>query len=180
MMLVRTETKTPVGSLFLVENDDGARRAVVALGFAAQEPELRIRLRARFGDQPLRDGRTVALDAVRAYLDGDLAALDEVEVDPHGTDFQRRVWRALRTIPVGQTRSYRDIARSLGDENAVRAVGAANGRNPISLVIPCHRVIRADGSLCGYAGGLEKKRWLLDHERASLVVRGRSLDLDGV
>jgi methylated-DNA-[protein]-cysteine S-methyltransferase len=159
-MLIRSEAKSPVGALFLVEKDE----AVVALGFAAQEPELTARLKARFAGETPRSGKARALGAVRAYLDGDLSALDEIEADPHGTDFQRRVWRELRTIRAGETRSYGEIAHALGDPRAVRAVGAANGRNPISLVIPCHRVIRSDGNLCGYAGGLEKKRWLLAHE----------------
>jgi methylated-DNA-[protein]-cysteine S-methyltransferase len=158
-MLVRSETETPVGDLFLVENEG----AVVALGFQKQEPELTQRLKARFGEAP-RDGKACALDAVRGYLDGDLAALDEITVDAEGTDFQKRVWAQLRKIRPGETRSYGEIARALGDPQAVRAVGAANGRNPISIIVPCHRVIRSDGSLCGYAGGLEKKRWLLEHE----------------
>src|SRR5262249_29810867 len=145
VMLVRSEVKTPVGPLFVVEHDE----RVVALGFAAQEPALSARLKARFPGEVPRPGKARALTALRAYLDGDLTALDAVEVDPHGTEFQQRVWRALRTIGPGQTRSYGDIARTLGDPRAVRAVGAANGRNPISLIIPCHRVIRSDGSLCG-------------------------------
>jgi len=162
-MLVRSEAKTPVGALFLVEKDD----AVVAMGFAAQEEALTARLQARYGEAP-RAGRTRALDAVRAYLDGELGALDGVAVDPHGTEFQKRVWAELRKIRPGETRSYGEIARALGDPQSVRAVGAANGRNPISVIIPCHRVIRSDGSLCGYAGGLDRKRWLLAHEGLSI------------
>jgi methylated-DNA-[protein]-cysteine S-methyltransferase len=158
-MLVRSELETPVGKLFLVEKDG----AVVALGFEKQEPELTRRLRVRFGETP-REGKARALAAVRRYIEGDLGALDDVVIDAEGTDFQKRVWAQLRKIRPGQTKSYGDIARALGDPQAVRAVGAANGRNPISIIVPCHRVIRSDGSLCGYAGGLEKKRWLLEHE----------------
>lgn len=158
-MLVRSELETPVGKLFLVEKDG----AVVALGFEKQEAELSRRIRARFGETP-REGRARALGAVRRYIDGDLAALDDVPVDAEGTAFQKRVWAELRKIRPGETKSYGEIARALGDPQAVRAVGAANGRNPISIIVPCHRVIRSDGSLCGYAGGLDKKRWLLEHE----------------
>jgi methylated-DNA-[protein]-cysteine S-methyltransferase len=107
---------------------------------------------------------------LRRYFDGDLAALDPLRVAPtRGTPFQRAVWGALREIPAGATASYGDIARRIGRPSAVRAVGAANGANPIGIVVPCHRVIGTDGSLTGYAGGLERKRWLLRHERAILV-----------
>ena len=98
-----------------------------------------------------------------AYFGGRLRAF-EVPVDPGGTPFQSRVWRALQDIPYGQTESYGALARRLGDPKAVRAVGLANGANPISIIIPCHRVVGSDGSLVGYGGGLERKRWLLDHE----------------
>ena len=114
-------------------------------------------------------------DAVREQLDAYFAgALDafDLELDPHGTPFQQRVWKELVTIPYGETISYSELARRLGDPKLVRAVGLANGRNPISIVIPCHRVIGADGSLVGYGGGLERKRWLLDHEA---VAAGRRL-----
>lgn len=106
---------------------------------------------------------------MKAYFAGDLAALDRLEVAPEGTAFQQQVWAALRKIPVGATTSYAQIARAIGRPTAVRAVGAANGRNPIALVVPCHRVIASDGTLCGYAGGLWRKQWLLQHERALLA-----------
>jgi len=88
-------------------------------------------------------------------------------VDAEGTEFQLRVWNALREIPHGETRSYADIARRIGRPKAVRAVGAANGSNPVAIVVPCHRVIGANGTLTGYGGGLEKKEWLMKHERTS-------------
>jgi methylated-DNA-[protein]-cysteine S-methyltransferase len=94
-----------------------------------------------------------------------MAALDAIEVDTGGTPFQQRVWQELRRIPAGSTRSYSEVARAIGRPSAVRAVAAANGANPVSIVIPCHRVIGADGSLTGYGGGLHRKRWLLAHER---------------
>jgi methylated-DNA-[protein]-cysteine S-methyltransferase len=109
------------------------------------------------------------LDRLRAYFDGDLEALDAIPVDPHGTPFQRDVWRMLQRIPAGRTWSYMQLARAVGRPDAVRAVGAANGANPIPIVIPCHRVIGADGRLVGYGGGLDRKRWLLAHEGARLL-----------
>jgi len=107
--------------------------------------------------------RTAVSDRVRAYFAGDVRALDGIPVEPAGTPFQRRVWGALRDIPPGETRTYGELARLLGTHP--RAVGSANGANPVSLAIPCHRVVGADGKLCGYAWGEERKRWLLAHER---------------
>jgi O-6-methylguanine DNA methyltransferase len=104
-------------------------------------------------------------DALRAYFAGDLDAIDEVPVRfDRGTPFQRDVWNALRSIPVGETISYAELARRVGRPSAFRAVGAANGQNPVGIVVPCHRVIASDGTLGGYGGGLERKRWLLTHE----------------
>jgi methylated-DNA-[protein]-cysteine S-methyltransferase len=106
-------------------------------------------------------------ERLRAYFAGDLAALEEVPVRfDRGTAFQREVWLALRTIPVGETISYAELARRVGRPGAFRAVGTANGQNPVAVVVPCHRVIAADGTLGGYGGGLERKRWLLGHEGA--------------
>ena len=102
-----------------------------------------------------------------AYFAGDLAAIADVPVRfDRGTSFQREVWNTLREIPVGETISYAGLARRVGRPSAFRAVGSANGRNPIGIVVPCHRVIAADGTLGGYAGGLDRKRWLLAHEGA--------------
>ena len=101
------------------------------------------------------------------YFGGDLASLDEVEVELHGTPFQQRVWNALRTVPAGTTTSYADLAGRVGSPSAVRAVGAANGANPVAVVLPCHRIIGSNGSLTGYGGGLDRKRWLLHHEGVS-------------
>jgi methylated-DNA-[protein]-cysteine S-methyltransferase len=103
---------------------------------------------------------------LHAYFEGALDALDAVLVDPGGTPFQRQVWSALRTIPPGTTVTYTTLAKRLGQPRAIRAVGLANSRNPISLVIPCHRVIGAGGHLTGYGGGIWRKRWLLEHEGA--------------
>jgi len=87
-----------------------------------------------------------------------------MKLNPRGTDFQKRVWKALQTIPFGKTTSYLSMAKELGDPKVIRAAASANGKNPISIVIPCHRVIGSDGSLTGYAGGLHRKKWLLEHE----------------
>jgi methylated-DNA-[protein]-cysteine S-methyltransferase len=109
-----------------------------------------------------------AAEQVRAYFAGELRDFD-LRLAPEGTDFQRRVWEALRAIPFGETISYGELARRLGRPTASRAVGAANGRNPIAIVVPCHRVIGADGTLTGYGGGLDRKRWLLRHEESVLA-----------
>ena len=114
---------------------------------------------------------------VRAYFAGDIEILGEVPVRAGGTPFQRTVWAALREIPPGRTTSYGQLAARLGRPGASRAVGLANGANPVAIAVPCHRVIGADGTLTGYGGGLERKRWLLEHERASLAAAGRSMTL---
>ncbi len=101
---------------------------------------------------------------IRAYLDGDYGSLEDIPLNAGGTDFQQLVWQNLRTIPVGSTASYGQIAANLGKPTAARAVGMANSLNPIGIVVPCHRVIGASGKLTGYAGGLERKQWLLQHE----------------
>jgi methylated-DNA-[protein]-cysteine S-methyltransferase len=118
---------------------------------------------------------TPAHAALRAYFDGDLTAIDALPVALGGTDFQRQVWTALRAIAPGTTTSYRALATRLGRPLAMRATGLANGANPISIVLPCHRVIGSDGSLTGYGGGLPRKRWLLEHERrwgGGAVIKG--------
>ncbi len=103
--------------------------------------------------------------AVERYFAGDVDALDEIPIQTDGTRFQRAVWDAIREIPAGRTMSYLEIARAIGRPAAARAVGQATGRNPVSIVVPCHRVISSDGSLGGYGGGLHRKQWFLDHER---------------
>ena len=107
--------------------------------------------------------------ALQAWFAGDLRAFDGLSITTGGTEFQRRVWAALRDIPAGETRSYGQLAAAIGQPTAVRAVGLANGANPVGIVTPCHRVIGAGGALTGYAGGVERKRWLLEHERAAVA-----------
>jgi methylated-DNA-[protein]-cysteine S-methyltransferase len=128
--------------------------------------------RSRYPGAPLRRARDPFgfSTRIRAYLAGDLAAVDRIPVETGGTAFQRRVWRALRRIPSGRTLTYGALARALRRGAAARAVGAANGRNPVSIVIPCHRLIGGDASLTGYGGGLWRKRWLLRHEGALSVT----------
>jgi methylated-DNA-[protein]-cysteine S-methyltransferase len=145
--------------------------ALCALDFGRADGSARTALERRFGEIDVREG-TGARDARRgleAYLAGDLDALDAIHVDPGGTEFQARVWAALRRIRPGRTTSYTELAGAAGSPSAVRAVGTANGRNPVPIVIPCHRVVRSDGTLGGYGGGLDRKRWLLDHEKARLA-----------
>lgn len=157
---------SPLGAIVLVSHGD----ALCALDFGDCEARMRRLLEARYGARaaalaPARRASEAAR-CLRAYLAGELDALADLAVEAGGTTFQRRVWRALRRIPPGQTRSYAELARAVGRPGAARAVGAANARNPVALVLPCHRVVAADGSLSGYAGGVARKRWLLAHEGA--------------
>lgn len=153
---------TPLGTLRSAVRSDGA---LVALGFEETWSPLFARVAVRFADPSLARGVPVHVSgAIEAYFAGEVTALDALPVDPAGTEFQRRVWTALRTIPAGETRSYAAVAAAVGAPRAVRAVGAANGANPVVIAIPCHRVIASDGALHGYGGGLERKRWLLAHE----------------
>jgi methylated-DNA-[protein]-cysteine S-methyltransferase len=108
-----------------------------------------------------------AREQLDAYFDQRLMQFD-LPLEPRGTGFQQRVWESLRVIPFGETISYAELARRVGNPKAVRAVGAANGRNPLMIIVPCHRVIGADGSLTGFGGGIERKRWLLDHETSAV------------
>ncbi len=154
---------TPVGEMLVVTDADGAVRA---LDFADYEPRM-LRLLARhWGPVTLTPGRAPdrVRDAIAAYFAGDLTALDGLEVKTNGTAFQTDVWAALRRIPVGTTVSYGQLAQAIGRPKAVRAVGLANGGNPVGVIVPCHRVIGANGTLTGYAGGVERKRALLEHE----------------
>ncbi|WP_303697463.1 methylated-DNA--[protein]-cysteine S-methyltransferase [Brevundimonas naejangsanensis] len=154
---------TPVGEVLLVTDADGAVRAFDFTDYEARMMKL---LARHYGEARLTPGRApeAVRNAVAAYFDGDLTALDGLAVKTGGTAFQRAVWAALRTIPAGRTWSYGQLAQAIGKPAAVRAVGLANGANPIGVIVPCHRVVGADGTLTGYAGGLERKRWLLAHE----------------
>ncbi len=158
-----TAVDSPVGRLGVFAREG----VVVFLEFEGRDVDPHETLRRRFPDAAFADVRRPPfVEPLLRYFDGDLRAIDTLPCDPGGTPFQARVWKALRTIPVGTTWSYGELARRLGDPKAVRAVGFANGSNPIAVVIPCHRVIGSNGTLVGYGGGLERKRWLLGHEGA--------------
>jgi methylated-DNA-[protein]-cysteine S-methyltransferase len=164
LRLVVEEVPTPLGMLSVVSDEAGCLRAVDWIEDAA---DLERSLRRSCGDSftsspapaPTPNGRALA-----AYFAGELHAIDDLPTAASGSPFQQEVWRALRAIPCGETISYAILARRIGRPGAMRAVGLANGANPIGVVVPCHRVIGADGSLTGYGGGLHRKRWLLAHE----------------
>jgi methylated-DNA-[protein]-cysteine S-methyltransferase len=166
--LAYDQVPSPAGPIVIVAGEAG----LVAVDFGEPDERLWRLLRARFGTvepEPVADPLGASTH-MRAYLAGRLDALDALPVEAGGTPFQREVWAALRTIPAGGTWSYKRLAERLGRPAAVRAVGLANGANPVGIVVPCHRVIGADGSLTGYGGGLERKRWLLEHEGALLPI----------
>ncbi|MDB5364813.1 MAG: methylated-DNA--[protein]-cysteine S-methyltransferase [Rhodospirillales bacterium] len=151
---------TPIGELLLVV-DEADQLCATDWG------EKEIRLRTRY--PALQDRRSKAADALRAYFAGELAAIDKVPVATSGTEFQECVWHVLRGIACGTVTTYAALAQRIGRPTAIRAVGLANGSNPISVVVPCHRVIGSNGTLTGYGGGLERKRWLLAHEQVTLA-----------
>ena len=155
---------TPIGSLVLYVTG----KAVCGLGFEERCAGVREALVRRFGGQIVEEDPDPAgvASRLRGYFSGDLRALDPVEIDTGGTPFQQRVWITLRLVPAGATISYARLAEAVGKPDAVRAVGAANARNPVAIVVPCHRVIGADGSMTGYGGGIDRKVWLLRHEGA--------------
>jgi len=144
---------------------------LLAIAFSGSEARVRLELEKRLGGFELLESADPAgaRSALEAYFSGDLEALDALEVDTGGTPFQQKVWQALRRIPAGSTLAYSELAAVIGSPTAVRAVGAANGRNPVPVVVPCHRVLARDGTLWGFGGGLERKRWLLEHEGAPLA-----------
>ncbi len=140
------------------------------LHFDASEKSARVQLSKWYPGESIEsiDDPGGITSVLRRYFDGDVNALDEVNVEMHGTDFQKKVWAALRKVGAGQTICYSTLAKRIGSPDAVRAVGAANGANPVAVIVPCHRIIGADGTLTGYGGGLRRKEWLLRHERARL------------
>lgn len=163
--MIAADVATPLGPALLVTDAAGA-----VLGFNwYDDAAARARLLAGHAHRAAEPGAAPAnvLAALDGYWSGDLAAIDAVPVAGAGTAFQRRVWAALRTIPAGTTTTYGALARTLGGTKLTRAVGLANGANPVGVFVPCHRVIGSTGALTGYAGGLDRKRWLLTHERAA-------------
>jgi methylated-DNA-[protein]-cysteine S-methyltransferase len=159
--------ESPIGTILLVHDQQDRLRV---LDFQDYEPRMHRLLRRHYGrkdtdfvliEEPAPQSTRSAL---LRYFDGDLCAIDSIPTATAGTRFQLNVWGALRTIDAGTTLTYGALARRLGCPNAVRAVGLANGANPIGIVVPCHRVVGTDSSLTGYGGGIERKRWLLAHE----------------
>ncbi len=162
MKLLIDRFPSPIGEVLLVSDGQNLR----ALDFWDYEPRMHQLLRLHYGSYALQPARNPAgLSAlIEQYMNGDLQAIAAIPVETGGTPFQKEVWAALRTIPLGRTISYGTLALQIKRPKAVRAVGMANGANPVSIVVPCHRVIGSNGALTGYGGGLERKRWLLDHE----------------
>jgi methylated-DNA-[protein]-cysteine S-methyltransferase len=158
-------TPTPIGLLTIVVDEQGCLRVVE---WDDHESRLQRSLQLQYGAGGFtlesRHDPAGLTTAMEAYFAGDLAAIDTLPVESRGTPFQRTVWAALREIRCGTTISYAELARRIGRPSAVRAVGLANGANPTGVVVPCHRVIGANGSLTGYGGGIHRKRWLLEHE----------------
>lgn len=161
---------TPIGTMILAADCDGKLRVSL---FAEDEEIVRRYLRLQCGLNSFSLKVTANPHgfsaAIGHYFAGELDVIDRIPVETGGTSFQQKVWRALRSIPCGSTSSYGQLAQQIGHPAAVRAVGTANGANPIAVVLPCHRVIGANGSLTGYGGGIERKRWLLNHERSPLL-----------
>ena len=165
-LLFRDRVTSPIGTILLVTDGEGWLRA---LDFEDHAERMHRLLRRHYGagGYTLASGEAPAqvVDALHAFFAGDLSAVDAIRVATAGTSFQRRVWSALRRIPAGTTTSYGALAARLGMAGAARAVGLANGSNPVGIVVPCHRVVGAGGALTGYGGGIERKRWLLAHEQ---------------
>lgn len=162
--LVTTHHDSPVGRLTLVASDRGAR----AVLWPEDRPD-----RVRFAEPPVEADHPVLAEMARQldeYFAGERREFD-LPLDAEGTEFQRLAWDALRRIPYGATSTYAEQARAIGRPTAVRAVGSANGRNPLSIIVPCHRVVAADGGMGGFAGGLDTKRALLDLEASTLADR---------
>lgn len=169
-MLRAEKLETPIGTMLAVADEAGLR----LLEFASRPalPDELARLERRLG--PIGFGATAVVDGLRtqlaAYFAGERVRFD-IPVAQPGTAFQASVWAALERIPAGETRTYGELARSLDRPEAVRAVAGANGANTIAILVPCHRLIGADGSLVGYGGGLPRKRWLIAHERRFAQLR---------
>jgi methylated-DNA-[protein]-cysteine S-methyltransferase len=161
--MIRIATlESPIGSLTLASRDD----LVCLLHFGEDDARVRQTLQRWYPGESIEPHPDPAGAATRLgeYFAGRLDAVDTIDVELNGTPFQKRVWHALRTVRAGTTAAYAEIARAIEAPSAIRAVGAANGANPVAVIVPCHRVIGTNGSLTGYGGGLDRKRWLLEHE----------------
>ncbi len=165
--------ETPTGRMRIVTDSE---RRLRAADWDDHEPRMRKLLQRQYGAGSVEQREllrpSMAAQALLAYFDGDLSAVNDLPTETNGTAFQRAVWQVLRKIPAGRTISYGALAAQIGNPKAVRAVGLANGSNPIAIVVPCHRVIGANASLTGYGAGLHRKRWLLAHERGDRSLFG--------
>jgi methylated-DNA-[protein]-cysteine S-methyltransferase len=156
---------SPIGEVILGTDESGLLRVV---DFSDYEARMMTLLERQYGKGVVAleksQKKSDAARALARYFEGDLKAIEGVKTATGGTEFQKKVWKALRAIPAGRTTSYGALAKKLNMPDAPRAVGLANGANPIAIIVPCHRVIGADGSLTGYGGGMKRKEWLLAHE----------------
>ena len=162
-MVHTRELDTPIGTLTVAGRDG----RVCLVHFGAADDHVSRWIRKWYPEEAVErhDDPGGAIASLEAYFAGELDALDSIAVEMKGTPFQLRTWTALRSVPAGQTATYAQIARMIEAPSAVRAVGAANGANPIAVIVPCHRIIGSNGSLTGYGGGLERKQWLIRHEQ---------------
>ncbi len=167
MPILSDRIQTPIGDMMLL----ASAGVMLVLEFVDAEGRVEREISARFSKVEVTPTKNPFGFSKRIadYFAGDLRTIESIPTDGGGTEFQKRVWAGLRLIPCGVTISYGELATRLGDKNAMRAVGLANGRNPISIVVPCHRVIGANGSMTGYGGGMARKEWLLRHEGALLI-----------
>ncbi len=167
-MIELSHKQTPIGEVRIAIRDE----QLVGLAFLDGWPRIERHLSRWFPNEEIlaASRQTEVARRIDAYMVGELDALDGIRPDTGGTDFQRRVWTAIRDVPAGQVLAYAKLALAAGAPNAVRAAGTASGANPIGLVIPCHRIVRADGDLGNYGGGIERKEWLLAHERPTLSL----------
>lgn len=165
LQLLTDQIATPLGDFTLVADEAGRLHAAEWTD-CLDRTERSLRILHGTGGYALKKARNPGglSAALRAYFAGDIAAIDTLPVAKIGTDFQQLMWRHLRKVKAGTTLSYGDFAKRIGKPAAIRAVGAANGANPISVVVPCHRLVGADGALVKYGGGLRRKQWLLEHE----------------
>ncbi|WP_294320255.1 methylated-DNA--[protein]-cysteine S-methyltransferase [uncultured Sphingomonas sp.] len=168
-LLLSETLSSPVGAITILTDGDGVLRA---LEYADYHDRMERLLRLHYPQGwriEAAPGESAAKRALAAYFAGELSAIDTLPTATGGTAFQRAVWAALRDVPAGRTVAYADIAAAIDRPSAMRAVGMANGSNPIAIVVPCHRIIGRSGQLTGYAGGLARKQWLLAHEGGGLV-----------
>lgn len=176
MELFIDKLASPIGEVRIVSDGENLR----ALEFEDYDDRMAVLLKRQYGELQFTPANNPggATEVMRAYFEGDICAIETLKVASNGSDFQQRVWKMLREIPAGKTWSYGQLAEAIGQPSASRAVGLANGSNPIAIVVPCHRVIGANGSLTGYGGGLSRKKWLLAHEGSQPENGSKQQSLD--